>query len=393
MLNLGQEYLGCTYKMKRGIQGRLLQRSIGDENYCCFIPNPLPPQHEIDIPSFSALLEKANLAIGALNGVASTVPDPSVINYMYVRKEAVLSSQIEGTQSTLDDLMLYEARQIQGIPVNDVTEVSSYVAALNHGMERINSGFPLSLRLIREIHSILLQNSRGKNKLPGEFRNSQNWIGDPRPGNAKFVPCPPEDLMTTLGQLEIFMNTEDNMSTLVKIALIHLQFETIHPFLDGNGRLGRLLITLFLQTKGILKSSFFYLSLFFKKNRSLYYNHLNNVRYNGDWESWIEFFLEGVIEIANDARKTVTKIQKLFTDDENKLSSLKRASVSAKEVLYQFQKKPILTVAEIEQHINLSRPTIISAINNLIKVGILQNISEKKWGQIYAYSRYTDLLN
>lgn len=378
--------------MERGIQGKLLKCSVTSECYEAYIPNKLPPKPEIDIQSVSSLLEKANQAIGALNGVISTVPDSAIINYMYVRKEALLSSQIEGTQSTLDDLLKYESNQTQGIPVEDASEVSSYVAALNYGINKINEGFPLALRLIREIHAILLTNSRGNTKLPGEFRSSQNWIGGTRPGNARFVPCPPDKLLDILSELEKFINIDDNIPTLVKAALIHVQFETIHPFLDGNGRLGRLLITFFLCVKGLLKSPFLYLSLFFKKNRSLYYEYLNNVRYHGDWESWIKFFLEGIIETSNDARETVVQIQKLFSEDEKKLETLGKAKVSAKTVFAQFEQKPILTVAEIENRIKLSRPTIISSINRLIDLGIISNTSEKKWGQTYAYSQYIELL-
>ena len=379
--------------MRRGMQGKLVKCSIISESYNAFIPNDLPPTPEIDTIAISSLLEKANQAIGALNGVISTVPNSAIINYMYVRKEALLSSQIEGTQSTLDDLLKYEAQQTQGIPVEDASEVSSYVAALNHGIKRINEGFPLALRLIKEIHAILLKNSRGKTKSPGEFRTSQNWIGGTRPGNARFVPCPPDKLLDVLSRLEKFINEEDNIPSLIKAALIHVQFETIHPFLDGNGRLGRLLITFFLCVKGLLKSPFLYLSLFFKKNRKLYYEHLNNVRYQGDWESWIQFFLEGVIETSDDARETIILIHKLFADDEQKLETLGKAKTSAKIVFEQFEQKPILTVAEIEDKIKLSRPTIISTINKLISLGILTNTSEKKWGQTYAYTGYIDLLN
>lgn len=378
--------------MERGIQGKLIKCSVTSECYEAYIPNRLPPQPEIDMQSVYPLLEKANQSIGALNGVISAVPDSAVINYMYVRKEALLSSQIEGTQSTLDDLLKYEANQTQGIPVEDASEVSSYVAALNYGISKINDGFPLALRLIREIHARLLTNTRGNTKRPGEFRTSQNWIGGTRPGNARFVPCPPDKLPDILGELEKFINTEDAVPSLIKAALIHVQFETIHPFLDGNGRLGRLLITLFLCARGLLKSPFLYLSLFFKKNRSLYYEYLNNVRYQGDWESWIKFFLEGIIETSNDARETIMQIQKLFALDEEKIEALGKAKTSTKTVFAQFEQKPILTVAEIESKIKLSRPTIISSVNRLIGLGILTNTSEKKWGQTYAYSEYIDLL-
>lgn len=378
--------------MKRHIQGSLVKCSITSESYNAFVPNSLPPKPEINLSEVSVLLDKANQAIGALNGVIETVIDPSIINYMYVRKEAVLSSQIEGTQSTLDDLLKYESNQTEGIPVADASEVSSYVAALNHGLTRIKDDFPLSLRLIREIHKILLQNSRGKTKMPGEFRTSQNWIGGTRPGNARFVPVPPDKLQSVLGDLEVFMNTQDNIPILIKAALIHVQFETIHPFLDGNGRLGRLLITFFLCIKGILDSPFLYLSLFFKKNRDLYYDALNVVRKDGDWENWINFFLEGVVETATDAKTTLLSIQKLFEADKVKVLSMGRASSSALMVFNCFRQKPILTVAEIVQQTGISKPTAIKSINHLLDSGILVNKSEKKWGQMYTYQGYVNLL-
>jgi len=379
--------------MKRDIQGTLVKCSITSETYQAYVPNPLPPKPDIDLSEVSVLLEKANQAIGQLNGVVETAADPSILNYMYVRKEAVLSSQIEGTQSTLDDLLKYESEQTHGIPVADASEVSSYVAALNHGLQRIREGFPLSLRLIREIHKILLTNSRGQTKLPGEFRSSQNWIGGTRPGNARFVPVPPDKLMTVLGDLELFMNNEDTIPDLIKAALIHVQFETIHPFLDGNGRLGRLLITFFLCVKGVLDSPFLYLSLFFKKNRTLYYDALNGVRKDGDWENWIKFFLEGVIETANDAKTTLIAIQNIFSADSEKIKTLGRASQSAQKVFKAFQKKPMLTVAEIVKMIGSTKPTVIKSLKHLMDLGIIENNSEKKWGQMYTYKGYTDLLS
>ncbi|MDR1243953.1 MAG: Fic family protein [Endomicrobium sp.] len=264
------------------------------------------------------LLEKVNQSIGELNSIVNITPDPSIINYMYVRKEAVLSSQIEGTQSTIDDLLKYESDQTTGLPINDVQEVSSYVNALQYGMQRLKT-LPLSLRLIREIHSILLKNSRGKTKNPGEFRTSQNRIGGTRPGNAKFVPVSPEKLQDVLSSFEKFMHAEDSIPILVKASLIHYQFETIHPFLDGNGRIGRLLITLYLYEKDFLKTPYLYISLFLKRHRSLYYEYLNDVRFNGKWEQWINFFLEGIYETAKDALNILQLIQKTFNEDLEKI--------------------------------------------------------------------------
>jgi Fic family protein len=380
--------------MQRKIQGALIKSSlVGGEKYEAYVPNPLPPVPAIDMSAIADWLEKANLAVGELNGVVENAPDPNIINYMYVRKEAVLSSQIEGTQSTLDDLLRYESSGTARTPINDVAEVSSYVAALNHGLKRIDGGFPLSLRLIREIHKVLLTNSRGKNKTPGEFRTSQNWIGGTRPATARFVPAPPDKVQGLMGDLEKFMHAEDKLPLLVKTALIHQQFETIHPFLDGNGRTGRLLITLYLCERGFLKSPFLYLSLFFKRHRELYYEKLNEIRKTGDWEDWISFFLEGAAETAMDAKNTLLKIKKMFDKDDERVAGIGRARESALAVLGEFKRKPLLTIAEITKRTGFSKTTAISAVGRLTDLGIIDNISEKKWGQIYSYAGYTKLLS
>ena len=379
--------------MKRKRQAIIIKSSlVAGEQYNTYVPNPLPPKPAINIAEISEWLEKANLAVGELNGIVESVPDPAIINYMYVRKEAVLSSQIEGTQSTLDDLLRYESDGIVGVPVDDVDEVSSYVAALNHGLKQIQSGFPLSFRLIREVHKILLTHSRGHQKTPGEFRRTQNWIGGTRPGNAFFVPPPPDKLYDCLGDLEKFIHAKDKIPILVKAALIHHQFETIHPFLDGNGRAGRLLITLHLHTAGFLRSPFLYLSLFFRQYRDLYYDKLSEPRKTGDWESWLNFFLEGVAETAGSAKTTLIQIKTLFSHDDARLSGLGRASTSAELIFAIFKQKPVLNIAEITRRTGLTKPTAISTVNRLIDLGIIENISQKKWGQIYAYSGYIALL-
>ncbi|MDR2143619.1 MAG: Fic family protein, partial [Treponema sp.] len=375
--------------MKRKKQGQLLKASIvAGEVYYTYVPAPLPPAPAVDMAIIANWLARANLAVGELNGTIEAAPNADIINYMYVRKEAVLSSQIEGTQSTLDDLLRYESNGQAGVPVGDVEEVSSYVAALNHGLKRVEEGFPLSLRLIRDIHKKLLANSRGRNKMPGEFRTSQNWIGGTRPGNAHFVPPPPDKLSSLLSDLEKFMHAEDNLPPLIKSALIHQQFETIHPFLDGNGRTGRLLITLFLCVQGFLRSPFLYLSLFFKQHRDLYYEKLNEVRKTGDWEDWLNFFLEGVAETAADAKNTLVAVKNLFVTDDAKVAGFGRARSSAEAVFAEFKQKPLLTIAEITRRTGLSKPTVISAVARLANPGIIKNTSEKKWGQIYAYSGY-----
>jgi Fic family protein len=379
--------------VKRKKHGTLIKSSlVADERYKTYIPDPLPPVPAIAMPEIAEWLDKANFAIGELNGITENVPDSSIINYLYVRKEAVISSQIEGTQSTLDDLLRYESSMVTGVPLDDVAEVSSYVAALNHGLKRMKGGFPLSVRLIREIHKILLANSRGRHKTPGELRRSQNWIGGTRPGNAVFVPAPPDLVSNLLSDLERFMHSGKKIPVLVKAALIHQQFETIHPFLDGNGRTGRLLITLFLYEQGFFCSPFLYLSLFFKRYRELYYEKLSCPRKTGDWESWINFFLEGAAVTAADAKKTLLAIQKIFAADDEKIAGLGRHRASVMAVFAMFKRKPLLTIAEITGETGFSKPTAMSAVNRLVDIGIIENISEKKWKQVFAYSRYTALL-
>jgi Fic family protein len=379
--------------MHREKQGILLKSSLtASETYNTYIPNPLPPLPEIETTEVGHGYHLAQIAINALNDLADTVPDTSILNYMYVRKEAVLSSQIEGTQSTLDELLRYESEQVKGVSIDDVQEVSCYVAALNHGIKRMDEeGFPMSSRLIREMHKILLENSRGSDKTPGEFRRSQNWIGGSRPGNARFVPAPPEKVTDLMSDFEKFLHN-DEVPPLFRAALMHHQFETIHPFLDGNGRIGRLLITLFLRWQNCLKSPFLYLSLFFKKNRALYYDKLDAVRNTGDWEEWINFFFEGVAVTAEDARKALLAIKKVFDEADKKVDGIGRARIPAARVLAEFKRKPLLTISEIAGRTGLSNNAVSNNIERLIRLGIINAASERKWGQIYAFSEYVDIL-
>ena len=378
--------------MKRKSQGISVKGALtSGESYNTYVPNPLPPVPQIDMAEVEHAYHMARLATNALNDIVEAVPDPSVLNYMYVRKEAVLSSQIEGTESTLDDLLRYESDQAVGVPVDDVEEVSGYVAALNHGLKRLDDGFPMSLRLVREIHKILLENKCGGNKTPGEFRTSQNWIGGSRPGAARFVPAPPDKVPGLMGDLEKFLY-DDEVPPLFRAALMHQQFETIHPFLDGNGRTGRLLITLFLRWQGSLKSPFLYLSLFFKKNRGLYYDKLDAVRHTGDWEDWLNFFFEGVAETANDARQTLIAVKKAFAVADEKIAGMGRPRISTAAVFAEFKRKPLLTIAEITARTKLARNTVVSALEHLETFGIVKNTSEKKWRRIYAYSDYAGIL-
>ncbi|MGB4407222.1 MAG: Fic family protein [Sphaerochaeta sp.] len=375
--------------MKRGIQGSLTQINSGKEQFSTYFPYPLPP--EINYQEIGKWLEKANTAIGELNAFIEALPDPDIINYMYMRKEAVLSSQIEGAQSTFDDLLRYEASQTISVPVRGVVEISSYLKALDSGLERLHT-LPVSLRLIREIHEVLLTGTRGSDKMPGEFRRSQNWIGGTRPENAHFVPVGPDQLSEALDSFEKFMAHDDDLPILVKTAMLHYQFETIHAFLDGNGRVGRLLITLYLTAQGFLHTPYLYLSLFFNKHRSLYYEYLDTVRFTGDWEVWINFFLEGIVETAEDAKNTLNQIQELFKKDTEAVNKIGRARISATLVLEQFKQKPVLSISEVMSRTGYSRPTAISAVNRLRKLEILSVLKDKKTIQLYAYEKFVGML-
>ena len=358
--------------------------------------NKLPPR---GLTSFGFndldLLERANRSLGRLDALSALLPDASLFIYFYVRKEAVLSSQIEGTQSSLSELLLFEEAQPAGVPVDDVEEVSRYVAALNHGIRRIREdGFPLSLRLLREIHAVLLNSGRGSDKEPGEFRTSQNWIGGTRPGNAAYVPPPPDRLVDCLGDLEQFLHsTEPAMPLLIRTALAHVQFESIHPFLDGNGRLGRLLVTLLLIGERAMDDPLLYLSLYFKQNRDRYYHLLQRVREESDWLSWIRFFLEGVRETANEATMTARRITTLFEVDRGRTQDIGRAAGSALRVHEYLQRRPLTSLSAAAESTGLTYPTVNSAMGALEQLGIVEEITGKSRGKLYAYKEYLRILN
>ncbi len=361
------------------------------ESFQAFIPTPLPPIPAVDLQNLYPRLEKATQAISDLNSIATSIPNTTLFIYMYVRKEALLSSQIEGTQSSFSDLVLFENNQKPNIAQEDVEEVSNYVKALYYGLGRLKAGFPLSLRLLREIHAELLSGARGSSKLPGEFRKSQNWIGGTRPGNASFVPPPPEKLIECLTDFETFLH-DDRLPVLIKTGLAHVQFETIHPFLDGNGRLGRLLIMLMLCESGMLKEPILYLSLYLKQNRSLYYELLQEVRLQGTWETWLEFFLDGVISSAKQAVSTAKQIDDLFAADMEKINGLGRARFSCLDTLEYLKKVPQVTAPFLANTLEMTPPTARSTLNRLQAMGILKEISGKQTDKIYVYSRYLDLL-
>jgi Fic family protein len=374
--------------------GRYVTKKYQGEAVRAFVPPPLPPVPAVDLARLQILLEQANQAIGRLDGLASLLPDLSLLIYTYVRKEAVLSSQIEGTQSSLSDLLLYENDEAPGTPIEDVQEVSNYVAAMNHGLERMRAGFPLSLRLIREIHEILLSKGRGSSKQPGEFRRSQNWIGGSRPGNAAFVPPPPELLDECLNQLELFLHDEETgLPLLVKAGLIHVQFETIHPFLDGNGRLGRLLITFLLCAKGALREPILYLSLYFKTNRAAYYELLDRVRTKGDWEAWLDFFLVGVRDTSDQAAHAAREILQLFAEDQKKIETLGRPAASVLRVFQHMQRNPIVAIPSAAKRIGISAPTVAKSLGHMIDLGILEETTGRERHRLFVYRRYLNILN
>jgi len=374
--------------------GRKVTISTAGEATTAFVPPPLPPTPSVELPRLYRQLENANRALGRLDGVTSILPDTPLFLYMYVRKEALLSSQIEGTQSSLSDLLLFENEEAPGVPIDDVQEVSSYVAAMEHGLERIRAGFPISLRLIRELHNILLSKGRGSSKQPGEFRRTQNWIGGTRPGNALFVPPPPELVMELMSHLESFIHDDKvEIPSLIKAGLVHVQFETIHPFLDGNGRLGRLLITFILCAQGILKEPIMYLSLYFKSHRSRYYELLQGVRERGDWEAWLEFFLDGITETSLQAADAAREILNLFETDRIHIERLGRPAASALRVHQLLQQKPIINIPDAAKKLGISVPTITKSVQHLEDLRIVREITGKQRGRVFAYGGYLDILS
>lgn len=373
--------------------GRYKETTYEKERVRAFVSPPLPPIPPIDVLGLLTRLSAADRAIGRLDGITVLVPDKALFLYMYVRKEAVLSSQIEGTQSTLSDLLRFETDAAAGQPVDDVREVSNYVDAMMHGLDRLKS-LPISLRLIREMHERLLRGGRGQTKSAGEFRRSQNWVGGTRPGNAIYVPPPVDELMGCLDAFEKFIHQPTpDIPPLIKAGLIHLQFESIHPFLDGNGRLGRLLITLYLCAESVLKQPLLYLSLYFKQHREDYYRLLQEVRERGDWEAWLEFFLDGVAKTADQAFDTATRIVALFEADRTRISTDAAAAGSALRVHELLQRSAFLTAPVAAQKTGLTAPTINAAFGELARLGIVSEVTGRKRGRVYSYRRFVELLS
>jgi Fic family protein len=381
--------------MKRELQGRYVTISTVGEKVQAFVPAPLPPRPPIDwTPELRRKFDQALLALGRLDSVSTLLPDTSLFLYMYVRKEAVLSSMIEGTRSSLSDLLLFELDQEPGVPLDDVREVSNYVAALDHGLRLLAEGLPLSLRLLREIHSVLLTKGRGSNQTPGEFRRSQNWIGGTRPGNADFIPPPPDEVLECMSKLELFLHDQPEATpVLLKAALAHVQFETIHPFLDGNGRLGRLLITLLLCEQKVLREPILYLSLYFKMHRQYYYELLNNVRMTGDWEAWLDFFAEAVIVTATQAVETAQQLLDLSNQDRDKISSLGRAAASTLQVHRALMEHPIATSSSLVEKTGITPATVNKALGHLEQLGIVKELTAQKRNRLFSYAGYIEIMS
>ncbi len=381
--------------MKRELQGRYVTISTVGEKAQAFVPAPLPPRPPIDwTPELRSKFDQALLALGRLDSVSTLLPDTSLFLYMYIRKEAVLSSMIEGTQSSLSDLLLFELDQEPGVPLDDVREVSNYVAALDHGLRLLAEGLPLSLRLFREIHGVLLTKGRGSNQTPGEFRRSQNWIGGTRPGNAAFVPPPAEEVLECMSKLELFLHDQPEPTpVLLKAALAHVQFETIHPFLDGNGRLGRLLITLLLCEQKVLREPMLYLSLYFKTHRQYYYELLNNVRLTGNWEDWLDFFAEAVIVTATQAVETAQQLLDLSNQDRDKISGLGRAAASTLQVHRALMEHPIATSGSLVEKTGITPATVNKALGHLEQLGIVKELTAQKRNRLFSYAGYIEIMS
>lgn len=379
--------------MKREMQGHYVRETTSGEAVRAFVPAPLPPNPDIVWDAeLRERFDEALLALGRLDGLSERLPHApgdSLVLYAYVRKEAVLSSMIEGTQSSLSDLLRFELDEAPGVPLEDVREVSAYVGALDHGLRRVRSGFPLSTRLLREIHAELMRPGRGARHTPGELRRSQNWIGGTRPGNAAFVPPPAHLVLECMSQLEQFLHDQPTRtSPLLKAGLAHVQFETIHPFLDGNGRVGRLLITLLLCTESVLREPLLYLSLYFKTHRSTYYALLDEVRRSGDWERWLAFFADAVRVTATGAVDTARTLSALTERDEERVRALGRSADTTWQVLRAMTERPIATSPWLVERTGLTAATVNRRLERLGELGIVREITGRERHRVFRYDAY-----
>lgn len=383
--------------MKRNTGTYTVSTTLG-EQVKAFVPLPLPPVNpSIEPNHYADLNQQAELAIARLNGVSALVLSVDWFLYSAVRKEALLTSQIEGTQATLVDLLDDESG-FGVLNTDDVEEVTNYIQAYRWVQDQLRdpAGLPLSVRLLCESHNRLMSSVRGSDKHPGQLRRSQNWIGGTRPGNAVFVPAPPEQVVELMSNLEKFIHADsdqsDNLPPLVKIALIHAQFETIHPFLDGNGRIGRLLITALLEHWGLMPQPLLYLSSYLKRHQTAYYRHLSAIRNDGDWEAWISFFLEGVITTATDAHKNITAISTLFAQDRKRLLDASHVTPSSYRLFELLPLMPRFSIEQVRHQLQTSFPTATAAIKILESLCIVKELTGHKKNRYYSYQAYVDLM-
>jgi len=382
--------------MKRAIPGYYKPSKINGIEVQAYIPSKLPPDPDVNISdNLPQLQEQALLALGGLNTILTLLPDKAIFLYSYIRKEAVLSSQIEGTQSSLSDLLLFEFNHVPGVPVDDATEVLNYVRALEYGIDRIKEGDLISNDLICDLHRILLSSGRGHENKPGQFRDRQVWIGAWDPLQAEFIPPPHTHVLECMTDLISFLKSHDTDITIIaKAALIHVQFETIHPFLDGNGRVGRLLITLILYQAGALSQPLLYLSLYFKQHRKEYYRLLNHVRETGNWEKWLEFFFHGIVTTAREAIITAQRLTNLFQSDINRIQTeAGRRAGSVLRIHQALKNKPLVNVRFAESHSGLTYSACSRAMEVLCELGIAEEITGNKRNKYYVYKEYLSILN
>ncbi len=380
------------------VTGHYVPGSLAGSGYRAFVPDALSQDRlpvDLGASNLLARKERADQALGRLDGITLMLPDPKLFLYQYVRKEALLSSQIEGTQSSLSDLLLFELDEAPGVPLDDVEEVSNCIAALNHGLKRLREDdFPLSLRLLKEMHALLLRGGRGASRQPGEFRTGQVWVGGRSPATATFVPPPPDALASCLGEFERFLHAPArDIPPLLKAALAHVQFETIHPFSDGNGRLGRILIALILCNEGVLRDPSLYLSLYFKQHRPEYCRRLNAVRVEGDWAGWLGYFLDGVAHTAQQAVETAQRLLGLLRDDRARIAALGRRAGNVGLVFDQFASRVLITIPQTQPHVPLSAPTIRGAVGVLTNLGIVNELTGQRRNRVFAYKAYLDILS
>jgi Fic family protein len=378
--------------------GKFQVVEAGSNGYSAFHPRPLPPDPPLEIDSdLQNLLDQANQALGRLDGITLLLPDPDQFLYTYVRKEAVLSSQIEGTQSSLSDLLLFEADAAPGVPLSDARETSNYIAAMNRGLDALQTGtLPICNRLFRDVHAVLLRSGRGSDSAsPGRFRQEQNWIGGTRPATARYVPPPWQEVEPAMAHLEKFLHDDPEATPiLVKAALAHAQFETIHPFLDGNGRIGRLLVTLLLVADGVLERPLLYLSLYLKQNRDDYYSRLQTVRTDGDWEGWLRFFLEGIVEVAESTKATTQELVHMIERDRQAIhESFGRGAATALRVHDLASRYVVFRPTTAAEVLGLSGPPVYNAVRRLEEAGLLREVTGRQRGKLYVYYEYLERLN